>query len=162
MLTFTVNEPSNPPADRIDRAASLVFVKDGFSWLAALFTPFWLLANRLWWPFLAYVVLSGFLELVRWAVALDAGWITMAVISVHLLIGLEADALRRWGLERGGWRTLGSVSGRNAAECERRFFDAWLPDQPVIAPAAGVGGSGRAAAVPGRTPVIGSLQGIRS
>jgi hypothetical protein len=29
---------------------------------------------------------------------------------------------------------LGSVTGRNAAECERRFFETWLPSQPIIAP----------------------------
>ena len=45
MLTFTVHEPPNPPADRIDRAESLVFIKDGFSWIAALFAPLWLLAT---------------------------------------------------------------------------------------------------------------------
>ena len=39
MLTFTVHEPPNPPADRIERADKLVFVKDGFSWMAALFAP---------------------------------------------------------------------------------------------------------------------------
>ena len=51
MLTFTVHEPPDPPADRIDRAERLAFVRDGFSWSAALFTPVWLLAHRLWWPF---------------------------------------------------------------------------------------------------------------
>jgi hypothetical protein len=46
---------------------------------------------------------------------------------------LEADTLRRWSLERRGWRTLGTVSGKKTAECERRFFDAWLPAQPILA-----------------------------
>ena len=40
MLTFTVHEPPNPPADRVDRAESLVFIKDGFSWAAALLASF--------------------------------------------------------------------------------------------------------------------------
>ena len=48
--------------------------------------------------------------------------------------GTPASA--RWALERRGWRTLGSVSGKTAAECERRFFEAWLPGQPIIAPRA--------------------------
>jgi hypothetical protein len=25
------------------------------------------------------------------------------------------------------------VTGRNAFECERRFFDNWLPKQPILA-----------------------------
>jgi Protein of unknown function (DUF2628) len=161
MQTYTVHEPPHPPADRIDRAASLVFVKDGFSWGAALFAPFWLLAHRLWWPLLGYIVLSGLLELARWVGMLDPRWATMAMVTLHLLVGFEADTLRRWALEHRGWRTLGSVLGRNYAECERRFFDEWLPDQPVIAPAASPT-SPRIAPPPRKTPVIGSLLGIRS
>jgi hypothetical protein len=61
----------------------------------------------------------------------------LAVLALNLLIGFEADTLRRWTLARRGWRTLGAVSGKTAAECERRFFDAWLPSQPIIAPGAG-------------------------
>jgi hypothetical protein len=161
MQTYTVHEPPHPSADRIDRAASLVFVKDGFSWGAALFSPFWLLAYRLWWLLLGYVVLSGLFELARWVGLLDPRWATMAVVALHLLIGFEADTLRRWGLERRGWRTLGSVLGRSYAECERRFFDEWLPGQPVIAPTSGPA-SPRIGPPPRKTPVIGSLLGIRS
>ena len=160
MRTFTVHESPSPPADRIDRAESLVFVKDGFGWAAALFAPIWLLVHRLWWPLFGYVVLSALLELVRFGLPSLGGWINLAGIALHLLIGFEADTLRRWGLERRGWRMLGSVSGRNAVECERRFYEAWLPAQPVIAPAASSGGS---LGLPARRiPVIGSLLGARS
>ncbi|MBX9590099.1 MAG: DUF2628 domain-containing protein [Hyphomonadaceae bacterium] len=160
MLTFTVHEPPHPPADRIDRAESLVFIKDGFSWTAALFSPIWLLMHRLWWPLLGYVVVSGLFELARWSAAMGPGWLTLAGVALHLLIGFEADTLRRWALDRRGWRTLGSVSDRNAAECERRFFQEWLPRQPLIASASGPSAPGVAT---GRTtPIIGSLLGVRS
>lgn len=161
MLTFTVHEPPSPPADRLDRAESLVFVKDGFSWLAALFAPIWLIVHRLWWPLLGYVVLNGPIELVRWSGAVHPGWATLAGVALHLLIGFEADTLRRWSLDRKGWRLVGSVSGRNTAECERRFFEQWLPAQPLIAP--GGPSPKLPAAGPARTtPVIGSLLGARS
>jgi uncharacterized protein DUF2628 len=136
MLTFTVHEPPNPPADRVDRAESLVFIKDGFSWLAALFAPIWLIAYRLWWPLLGFIVLGGGFELIKRLAGADQRWVGLGMLAVNLLIGFEADTLRRWALERRGWRTLGSVTGRTAAECERRFFEAWLPTQPIIAPRA--------------------------
>ena len=158
MLTFTVHEPPRPPPDRIDRAESLAFVKDGFSWIAAVFAPIWLLVHRLWWPLLGYIVLSGLFELARWGGIVDSDWISLAFVGLHLLIGFEADTLRRWSLDRNGWRTLGSVSGRNAAECERRFYEGWLPTQPVIAP----GPPPLPRASTRRTPVIGSLLGARS
>jgi hypothetical protein len=139
MLTFTVHEPPNPPADRAERAESLVFIKDGFNWTAAIFAPIWLLAHRLWWPLLAFVVLSTGFELVKHVAGLDQQWVGLATLALGLLVGFEADALRRWALERRGWRTLGAVTGRTAIECERRFFEAWLPSQPIIAPGNGAG-----------------------
>ena len=133
MRTYTIHERPDPAADRVDRAEGLVFVKDGFSWAAALFAPIWLVVHRLWWPLLGYVVVGGALQLVQLTLAFDKRWLGLAVLALHLLIGLEADTLRRWALERRGWRTVGTVSGKTAAECERRFFDAWLPAQPILA-----------------------------
>ena len=133
MRTYTIHERPDPAADRVDRAEGLVFVKDGFSWAAALFAPIWLVVHRLWWPLLGYVVVGGAFQLVQLTLTFDKRWLGLAVLALHLLIGFEADTLRRWGLERRGWRTVGTVSGKTAAECERRFFDAWLPAQPILA-----------------------------
>ena len=133
MRTYTIHERPDPAADRVDRAEGLVFVKDGFSWAAALFAPIWLLVHLLWWPLLGYVVVGGALQLVQLTLTFDKRWLGLAVLALHLLIGFEADTLRRWGLERRGWRTVGTVSGKTTAECERRFFDAWLPAQPILA-----------------------------
>jgi hypothetical protein len=158
MLSFTVHEPPNPPADRVDRAESLVFIKDGFSWAAALFAPLWLLVHRLWWPLLGYVLLTGALQLLQ-LTGLDPRWLGLAGIAINLLIGFEADTLRRWALDQRGWHTVGSVTGRSTAECERRFFETWLPSQPIIAPAT----SSSALIPPPRRgwPGFGALMGVR-
>jgi hypothetical protein len=100
---------------------------DGFSWSAALFTPIWLLAHRLWWPFLGYVVVAGALDLVGTIMSVHRGWLILPILALNLLIGFEAGTLRRWSLARRGWITLGAVSGRDADDCERRFFDMWAP-----------------------------------
>jgi hypothetical protein len=134
MLTFTVHEPPDPPADRIDRAERLVFIKDGFSWAAAVFGPLWMLVHRLWWALLGLLLITGGLQLIGKFTAADQRWLGLAAFAVNVLVGFEADTLRRWALERRGWQMLGSVSGRNYAECERRFFEAWLPGQPILTP----------------------------
>ena len=79
--------------------------------------------------------MAGF-ELVKRMTGVDQRWVGLAGLALNLMIGFEADTLRRWALERRGWRTLGSVTGKTAAECERRFFESWLPTQPIIAPRA--------------------------
>src|SRR5262245_44913056 len=118
MLSYTVHEPPDAPPDRIDRAEGLVFVKDGFSWTAALFAPIWMIVHRLWWPLLGYVLVSA---LILWLDSqFDSGVATLASLALHLLIGLEAGTFRRWGLERRGFGTIGTVTGRTADECERR------------------------------------------
>jgi hypothetical protein len=157
MLTFTVHEPPDPPADRIDRAERLAFVRDGFSWGAALFTPIWLLMHRLWWPFVAYVAAESLIAYVGQSTLVESGWLTLAALALGLLVGFEADTLRRWSLARRGWSTIGAVSGRNVEDCERRWFEMWLPTQPIIspAPASGTDGDGTA----GRRSLAGALSG---
>ena len=131
MPTCTIHEPPAPPADRIDRAEQLVFVRDGFSWLAFLFAPIWLLAHRLWWAFLAYVVAALILDQILAFAGMPGS--PLGVLALNLIVGFEADSLRRWGLARRGWRLLGSITGRNLDDCERHFFERWVREQPIIA-----------------------------
>ena len=136
MRTYTIHERPDPAADRVDRAEQLVFVRDGFSWAAALFAPLWLAVHRLWWPLLGYVAISGAFQLLQLVAVLDQRWLGLAAFALSVLIGFEADTLRRWGLQQRGWHTIGTVSGKTADECERRFFDGWLPNQPIFAASA--------------------------
>lgn len=137
MKSFTVHEQPDPPSDRLERAERLVFVKDGFSLVAAIFTPLWLLAHRLWWALLGYVGVVVALNGLGQLAGADQRWLTLASVGIGLLFGFEADALRRWGLQRRGWPMIGSVAGSSLEECERRFFEGWLPTQPLIAPPTG-------------------------
>jgi hypothetical protein len=158
MLTFTVHEPPNPPADRIERADKLAFVKDGFSWMAALFAPLWMLVHRLWWALFGYVLALAVLHLLAQLGGLSESSTGLMTFALNLLVGFEADTLRRWALDRKGWHMLGSVSGRTVDECERRFFDGWLPSQPILRrPSDNDTGSPRK-----RWPLIGSLMGARA
>ena len=134
MKTFTVYEPPNAAADRLDRAESLVFVQEGYSWVAAIFTPVWLLANRFWLAFLAYLAAIILIKTGTWLIGAGQAGLNAGLMALHLIIGLEADSIKRWSLEWKGWQLAGTVNGRNAEDCERRFFDNWLPRQPLIRP----------------------------
>jgi len=148
LAVYTVHEEPEPPSDRIDRAERLVFLRDGFSWSAALWAPIWLVSRRLWIELLAYMLIvaaivwgAELLELDK----LEAGVVTLAVSALHLVIGYEAYQLERWGLERRGYATAGIVVGRNETDCERRFFEQWLPGQPILSrQGAGTGGQSAA------------------
>lgn len=132
VAVFTIHEPPNPPADRIDRAETMVFIPDGFSWMAALFAPLWLVSRQLWLALAAYLttifaVAAGFS-----ALGLSPASITIALAAINVWLGFEAFEIQRLTLSAKGWGDAGSVSGRNLSECERRFFDLWLAGQPVL------------------------------
>ena len=118
MLTFTVHEPPNPPADRVDRAEGLVFIKDGFAWFAALFAPLWLLMHRLWWALLGYVALAAALQLAQKFGVLTETTTGLMMLALNLLVGFEAGTLRRWALDRKAgacWAPPRAVRSTNAS-----------------------------------------------
>jgi hypothetical protein len=133
VTVYTVHEPPDPPADRLDRAERLLFVEDGFSWLAAFFAPIWMIANRMWLALLLYLAAVFALTLALLGLGFGSEWVRIAVLALHLAVGFEAGSLRRWTLDRRGWRMLGAVKGQSLDECERRFLESWLPEQPIIA-----------------------------
>lgn len=116
MKAFTVHVPP-----REERAAErAVFIKDGMSW-PALFVPvLWLLWHRLWLLLLLYLLLAlgvaGIERLTGGATAVLLGFLG------SVLFALEANNLRRWALERRGWRQVGATFGHNPDEAEIRYF----------------------------------------
>ncbi len=132
MIVFTVHEPPNPPTDRIDRAEKLEFVRDGFTPLAAAIPPLWLALNKLWVALLIYALVATAISLVLKSVGVDPSLITLINLAANIVIGFEADSIKRWTLGRRGWDEVGTVTGKNRAECERRFFEGWLVQQPLL------------------------------
>ncbi len=67
------------------------------------------------------------------ALGVPSEWLSLLAIAINVYLGFELSSLKRWMLERQGWLTLGSVTGHDLGECERRFFEKWLPAQPAFA-----------------------------
>ncbi len=132
MTVFTVHEQPVPPLDRIDRAEAVVFLKDGFTWSAFLFGPIWLLANRLWLAALGYVVVTVLGYILLDVMGAAETLFGIFLIAVNMIVGFEAHWLKSAKLDATGWTLLGSVTGRGRTECERRFFERWLPTQPML------------------------------
>ncbi|KAB2851546.1 MAG: DUF2628 domain-containing protein [Hyphomicrobiaceae bacterium] len=127
---YTVHEPAQPPADPLQRCEGIELVKEGFSWPAFVFAPLWLIANRMW------LVLAGFaamwLAVHLFFMTLPGGLnaVGLAWLVISLGFGLEANELRRWTLERSGYRMIAFVAGNSLDECEHRFFQSWLSSAP--------------------------------
>ncbi len=124
--SFTVHEPGKVPDDILARADGVIFVKDGFSWLASALPPIWCIANGLWLVFFGYLVAAAALGFSVTKLPGGAVWGGIAAIAFNLIFAFEANNLRRWTLRRKGFQMIGAVSGRTSEECERRFFEGWL------------------------------------
>ena len=155
MATYAVFEPpvkeqSAGMADALTHAERFRFVRDGFSWLAFLFGPVWMLVHRLWLAFVGYVVLIGVIAVGATVFGIAEGAVTLASLVLALLIGFEAATLRRRKLLWKRWRDLGVVVANDRETAERRFFDRWVLQKPVEAAAAAEPGAAVAseAAVP--------------
>jgi hypothetical protein len=122
MKVYTAHSRKPDSADLARDTDSLVFVKDGFSLWAAVVPLLWLLFNRMWIPLLGYLALTiGFSALTRGLGLSDAA-VFPAALALGLLIGFEANALRRWSLERKGYRMVAIGVGATRDECERNIY----------------------------------------
>jgi hypothetical protein len=93
------------------------------------------------------VFAAGLLAYALENLKVDQQWVGLLFLAINVYLGFEISSLKRWMLRQKGWRTLGVVNGRSIVDCERRFFEGWLPAQPIIA-GEGAGGSNRMSAGP--------------
>jgi hypothetical protein len=116
---------------------AIVFVKDGFSWPALFFAGPWLIFRRMWLVLAGYVVAG--LAIGSVGNAVGEGAAAAAILLLHVLFALEANELRRWTLQRHGYRLIGMVEGRGLEEAEIRYFAAAearsVPATPSPSPA---------------------------
>jgi hypothetical protein len=118
MASWIVMEPPRigHPSDRPD----LAFVRDGFSWLAFLFPPLWLLWHRLWIEaVVAFAVLLSAAALER-VDGLAAG-ASLISLLVSIFTGLEGNGLRIAARRRRGWNFLTVVEADNLEDAETRY-----------------------------------------
>jgi hypothetical protein len=119
MASWTVHLPSEDATD-ISQAERFVVVKDGLRPMAVLFGPLWLLVKRQWWGAAAALLIEGALFILAWQWALPRPALGALQGLFHLLLGLEASSLQRWGLRRRGWREIGALVAHGRAEAEAR------------------------------------------
>jgi hypothetical protein len=127
VTAFTVHEPPEVGGTPYERAESLVFVEDGFSWRAALFGQLYFIFRGEWFGLAVYVAAALLLSGALYLVGADNRWFVWMLVFLNVVAGFEANELKRWALTRAGWREIATVSGRGQEEAERRFFEAWLP-----------------------------------
>jgi hypothetical protein len=102
----------------------LALVKDGFSWPAAIFGFLWALVLGAWDVALVLLALQIVAGLALPMLIGDGAALSVAQLGVSVLIGLIANELRRWSLDRHGMHEEAIVTAHDKEEAERRYLDA--------------------------------------
>ncbi|OEJ64405.1 DUF2628 domain-containing protein [Magnetovibrio blakemorei] len=102
----------------------LALVKDGFSWPAAIFGFFWALVLGAWDVALVLLAVQIVAGLALPMLIGDATALSVVQLGVSVLIGLIANELRRWSLDRRGMHEEAIVTAHDKEEAERRYLDA--------------------------------------
>jgi hypothetical protein len=139
MRTYTVHELSGAPAD----GKGIVFVREGFSWPAAVFTLLWLLAKRLWIAAAFWFALSVALMFAGIGLGVREELMSVIYFVLQGCLAVVAHDIERWTLAQKGYVEIGVASGRDLADAERDFFRHWTgpvaatnpePARPLTAP----------------------------
>lgn len=129
MKTFTLHLPADARPGDPEPLENAVLVRDGFSWGAFVFTVLWFFAHRLWLAGLGVLVLLVAFNLGLAALGLRPVAAFAADLLVSVLIGLEANTLRRWTLQRRGRPAVDLVTASDRDEAETKAFARWLAPQ---------------------------------
>lgn len=118
MHVWTVHVP--PLTDSMGRPSrrAPVLLREGFSWGAFLFGPFWLAANRLWLAAALWFVAAAA------AVFLASVGGAPAVPALQFLLGCHARDLRRRALARRGYAHSHVVAERDEEHALARLIAA--------------------------------------
>lgn len=148
MAVYTVHTPDNGDLREGGNlgayAERIVFVPERFSLLAMLFALPWLLVHRLWLATLGYIAIVIALNALGASLGLSEQVLGFFTLALSVLVGFEAQNLRRLALERSGYKLAGVVAAANREEAEHKFFAEWLrahaapakpprPDQGAVA-----------------------------
>ena len=123
MRIYTVHAP---PAGRRDAndPTRFAFVKEGFCWPALLIPVLWLIFRRLWLVLILFLAVAAVFG--RLSDRIADPFAGVVLLAALFLFALEANGLRRWTLERRGWRLVGVAEGNSLREAELRFFPAYV------------------------------------
>jgi hypothetical protein len=122
MTTYSIYAKPNDKT-----AADAIFVSDGFSWGAFVFTWAWALWHRMW---IVAVILISMLLITS---LLPPAAQILSFLAVSILMGLHANDLLGWSLARRGYSEIALGNGNSLEEAELSFYAGGvsLPSQPV-------------------------------
>ncbi len=102
----------------LSRDREPILLRDGFSWGALLFGPFWLLLHRAWIP-----ATLSFVTFFVVAFRLPPTVTSVVIPALMLLHGLSGNDMLAWALERRGYLLAHVLAARTEADALARLLN---------------------------------------
>jgi hypothetical protein len=128
MATFTVHLPNARPGQPTP-PEKITFVRDGFSWGAFLFGPFWLVWRRAWLAALLWTIALVAIAFAAAKFGLSPATQSVVALALAVVLGFEGPSLVGWTLARKGCPETDIVIGETIDEAEEVFFRRWPASQ---------------------------------
>lgn len=131
-LSFALpGRPAPRPATASEAMlVNAAFVSEGFSRAAFFLGPLWLAWHRLWLELLVWLVVFGVLASGT-PPFIGLGTSFMIGVVLEILLGLEANNLRRGKLARLGYELVDVAAGATRDDAERNFYRRAFETSPV-------------------------------
>lgn len=110
-----------------------VFVLEGFSIFAFIFTALWTLYNRMWWASFAIIMCSLMIVEMFDTGTLDLIGRSILETALMAVVGFEGNEWRRKNLAKRGYVIADIVSGDSLIRAEQRFFDRYFAGNTAVA-----------------------------
>ncbi|MEE8173035.1 MAG: DUF2628 domain-containing protein [Alphaproteobacteria bacterium] len=98
-----------------------LFVREGFNWLAFLFSIPWAIGHGLWLGALAMAAALAVIVALPEIFALDWGSRTVLLIGYALFCGFNGNDWRRLGLKLSGWDLVSVIAARDRGHAVMRL-----------------------------------------
>jgi Protein of unknown function (DUF2628) len=119
MKIYSVHVPATSAPGLSDQVH---FERQGFSWLAFLFGPFWLACRGFWRALALWCVIAALIGLAVGFRGLSGGTAAGLFLIIELYLGLQGAELADAALERSGWPLSDVAAGADRVDAERGFF----------------------------------------
>lgn len=116
MAVFVVLEAPGRQSDKV------VFVKEGFSGAALVFTVFWAIWHRMWIVAAVLLVILAALNLVAVILGLDVGLISVIETGLAIIFGFEARSLQITSLKQTGYYEVCLIEASSIEAAELLYF----------------------------------------
>lgn len=100
-----------------------LFIHEGFTWMAAVFTFLWTLYHRMWLPTLGIVAAMGVAFWLTFAGIIPPQIGALLRIGILIFVGFNAYYWREKKLLKTGHRLVGITHGNDETAAKLRYFD---------------------------------------